>query len=256
MNKVNRAFIYGDLLFETIRVKDGSAMLAHAHYTRLIHSARLLQWEVDLSLSEFTKAISGAVADAGLTDARVRFVLHRDGAGFYLPETNQAKWFVEVFPLPFIQNSVAIGLYTDNYKPCNELSTLKTGNALIYVMAAVWARQNGFEDALLLNEHGCVCEATSSNVFVVKNEKVITPPISEGCVNGVMRQVVLNRLKDQQYDVSEGLVTIEQIQEADAVFLTNAIAGIRRVSRFEDRPFDDSKGGMFRFESDNNYEVG
>src|SRR5690606_21319524 len=109
---------------------------------------------------------------------------------------NNTAYFVEVFPLPEPKLSVKIGLYTDNYKPCNELSTIKSGNALLYVMAGIWAKEHGYDDVLILNEHGCVCEATGSNVFVVKDEKVFTPPVSEGCVDGVMRRFVIRQLQE------------------------------------------------------------
>jgi branched-chain amino acid aminotransferase len=242
---VNRAFIYGDLLFETIRVKDGVPLLVHAHYQRLATSATILKMDISISFADFTSEIKHSIAKSNLKDARVRFVLHRNGEGFYSPHTSGTSYFVEVFPLPDTQQLLHLGLYTDNYKSCNELSTLKSGNALLYVMAGLWAKEQGYDDVLLLNEHGCVCEATSSNVFVVKDEKVITPPISEGCVAGVMRQFILNRLQEQHYDIKESVVTIEHIQQADAVFLSNAISGIRRVHSFESITYKTDAGGIF-----------
>lgn len=237
---VNRAFIYGDLLFETIKVTDDSPALAHAHYKRLMESAAILKFETNFSFEAFVKSITDAVNEAKQKDARVRFVLHRNAAGFYKPDHHNTAYFVEVFPLPEPKQSIKIGLYTDNYKPCNELATLKSGNALLYVMAGIWAKENEYDDALILNEHGCVCEATSSNVFVVKDEKVFTPPISEGCVDGVMRKFVIHQLLEKQYTISERLVTIEEIQDADAVFLTNAISGVVKVSQFENKLYDNT----------------
>jgi branched-chain amino acid aminotransferase len=101
-------------------------------------------------------------------------------------------------------------------------------------MAGIWAKENALDDAVLLNEHGCVCEATSSNIFIVKDDNIFTPPLSEGCVAGIMRSHVLSLLKQQQFMVHESLVTIEQLQQADAVFLTNAISGLTNIFRFED----------------------
>lgn len=237
---MQRALIYGDLLFETIKVTGGAPVLAHAHYERLVNSAEVLKYTHTLSFEQFVLMIQQAVTANNMTEARVRFVMHRDTTGFYKPTTNIASCFVEVFPLSEVKQYVKLGLYTDNYKTCNELSTLKTGNALLYVMASVWAAENGYDDALLLNEHGCVCEATSSNVFVVKDEKVITPPVSEGCVDGVKRKFILQQLRENHYTVQEGLVTIEQIREADAVFLTNAISGVVKVAQFEEVEYDNT----------------
>jgi branched-chain amino acid aminotransferase len=241
---IERALIYGDLLFETILASGGVPVLAHAHYERLVAAATVLKFEHHLSFDQFVTAIKQALATNNLADARVRFVLYRDTTGFYKPATLTASWYVDVFPLPEIKQSIKLGLYTDNYKPCNELSTLKTGNALLYVMAGIWASENGYDDALILNEHGCVCEATSSNIFIVKNEQVITPPVSEGCVDGVKRRFIMHRLQEQQYPVKESVVTIEQVQDADAVFLTNAITGVVKVAQFEDRMYDNSALGI------------
>jgi branched-subunit amino acid aminotransferase/4-amino-4-deoxychorismate lyase len=237
---MNRAFIYGDLLFETIKISGGKPVLAHAHYQRLINSAAVLKFEHHLSFDLFIETIQQKVAELNLIEARARFVLHRNAEGFYNPSDRSTAFFVEAFPMRDTKQSVKLGLYTDNYKPCNELATVKSGNALLYVMAGIWASENGYDDALLLNEHGCVCEATSSNVFVVKDDKVVTPPISEGCVDGVMRKFVIHQLQEKQYTISERLVTVEQIREADAVFLTNAISGVVKVAQFEERLYDNS----------------
>lgn len=237
---MQRAQIYGDLLFETIKVAQGAPMLAHAHYARLVNGAQMLKFVYNLSFEQFVTMIQQAVAAQNKTEARVRFVMFRDEGGFYKPANRSASCFVEVFPLPQPKQNIKLGLYTDNYKPCTELSTIKSGNALLYIMASIWAEENGYDDVLLLNEHGCVCEATSSNVFVVKDEKVITPPVSEGCVDGVKRKFIIQQLQENHYTVQEALVTIEQIHQADAVFLTNAISGVVKVAQFEDKVYDNA----------------
>jgi branched-chain amino acid aminotransferase len=241
---MNRAFIYGDLLFETIKLSNGKPLLAHAHFDRLKRSAELLKFSVELTFNDFVEAIHSEAHKNNLTEARIRFVLHRNAEGFYTPQNNQTSFFVECFPLTEAKQNIKLGLYTDNYKPCNELSTIKSGNALLYVMAGIWAKENGYDDALILNEHGCVCEATSSNIFVVKGEKVFTPPISEGCVEGIMRKHIINKLQQQKYTAVENVITIEQIQEADALFLTNAINGIVQVGEFEGAKIGVSEQGL------------
>lgn len=135
--------------------------------------------------------------------------------------------------MPEPRTNLRLGLYTEQYKPCHDLSLVKSGNALLYTMAGIWAKEEGWDDVLLLNEHGCICEATGSNVFVVKGETVYTPALSEGCVDGVMRRHIITRLQHADYTLSETMVTIEQLEQADAVFLTNAIQGIISVQSFE-----------------------
>lgn len=236
--KMNRAFIYGDLLFETIKVTDGLPQLISLHYNRLMGSAKVLKFDTGLSMDEFVQTIQQCLEKEQLQTARVRFVLHRDEAGFYTPKGHRTHYFAEAFPLEsFHSSSVTLGVYTDNYKPCNELASVKSGNSLLYVMAGIFAKEQGWDDAILLNEHGCVCEATSSNIFAVKNEKVFTPALTEGCVAGVMRAHTLEQLRNADYEVHETVISMEQLLEADAVFLTNAIRGIVNVSAIGDKQF-------------------
>lgn len=235
---MNRAFIYGDLLFETIKVTDGIPQLMPLHYDRLMQSAGLLKFETDLSMETFTQIVQQCAAGKQLQMARVRFVLHRSADGFYTPQSNKTHCFAEAFLLDSSsQKPATLGIYTDNYKPCNELASVKSGNALLYVMAGIFAREQGWDDAVLLNEHGCICEATSSNIFMVKQEKVYTPALTEGCIAGVMRAHTLEQLRHADYEVHETVISIEQLLDADAVFLTNAIRGVVNVGAIGDKQF-------------------
>jgi branched-chain amino acid aminotransferase len=236
-SKLNRAFIYGDLLFETIKVIDGKPLLAQEHFNRLIESATLLKFETTLNTNDFMDSIENAVSKSNLKDARVRFVLHRNASGFYTPKDNQTSYFVDVFPLTMVNKYVHLGIYTDNYKQCSELANVKSGNALLYVMAGIWAKENGFDDALLINEHGSICEATSANVFIIKNKVVYTPLLTEGCVNGVMRNVIIQQLVADKFEVKECILSIEQLMDADSIFLTNAINEVVYVHQVQEKKF-------------------
>lgn len=235
---MNRAFIYGDLVFETIRVADGIPQLLTLHFKRLVEGARLLKFEHALSYDIFSKAIVNSISNSQRKTARVRFILYRNAEGFYTPTTNKTAYEVEVFPLTENTNHpIKTGIYSDNYKPCTELSSLKSGNALLYVMAGIFAKEHGWDDAILLNEHGCICEATSSNIFIVKNEKVYTPALTEGCVAGVMREHTLEQLRHAEYEIHETVISPEQLLDADAVFLTNALRGVVPVCSIGDQLF-------------------
>jgi branched-chain amino acid aminotransferase len=235
---MKRAFVYGDLIFETIKAQAGMPLLAHAHYARLMNSATALLMETTLTFETFVQAIQDALSASGMQDARVRFVLYRDANGFYHPDKHTTAWEVEVFPLPLKKSNIHLGLYSEAYKPTHAFSLLKSGNAQLYVMASIWARQHGFDDALLLNEHGFICEATSSNVFVVKGEEVSTPHLAEGCIDGIMRMHVMQQLKAADYTMQERPVSIQEVEQADAVFLTNALHGIVPVASFEKVTYD------------------
>jgi branched-chain amino acid aminotransferase len=231
---MNRAFVYGDLVFETIKVHHGKPLLALLHYERLCHNARVLHFAISLTFDEFVQQIQQAAQPITSPYARVRFVVHRNTDGFYLPQGHTVSYQVEAFEyFPKVELPFVVCVYTHNYKPCNELATLKSGNALLYVMASIWAQSQQCNDALILNEHGHICEATASNIFIIKQNTVYTPPLTEGCIAGVMRKHVIAYLQNHQYNVIEHPLTITHVQQAEGVFLTNALKGIQWVSAFE-----------------------
>jgi branched-chain amino acid aminotransferase len=234
---ISRSFIYGDLLFETIRVMNGDICFADKHFNRLMKSAKLLHFETDsLTYDIFNRQILGKLA--GKKDARVRFVLYRNTEGFYIPTSNDIKWDIEIFPLitegKFCNR---LGIFNEYKKSCNKLSNIKSGNALIYVLAGLYARQNNFDDCLILNEHGRIAEAISSNIFIVKGATLYTPPLSEGCVDGVMKHVVIEKAKEHGISAEEITLTQNQLLDADEVFLTNAMNGIVPVNSFQSKTF-------------------
>ncbi len=232
---IKRAFVYGDLLFETMRVKNGDICFADRHFNRLIQSAKILHFETNsLTFDVFKQQIFEKLVNK--EDARVRFVLYRKGDGFYVPTSNNVKWNIEIFS-PFIGEKICdrLDVFSDCKKFCQQLSNLKSGNALISVMAGLYAKQNHFDDCLILNEYDRITEAISSNVFVVKDENLYTPPLSEGCVDGVMRNIVIEKAKENGIYIIEKPISQDEIQNADEVFLTNAINGIVSVKSFQSK---------------------
>lgn len=226
---MNRAFVYGDLLFETIKVVDGKMQLGQLHYNRLVTGANALKMVFTLTFETFVQLVEEASQTLNLNETRVRFVLYRDSTGFYTPNNNQTAFAIDVFPIQK-PPSLHLGIYTEIYKPCHVVSNLKTGNALVYTLAGIWAREHQFDDALILNEFGHICEATSSNIFCITQNHVLTPSIQQGCVAGVMREWVLTQLLETSFTIHEGIVTHDDLTNADAVYLTNAIYGIRQVT--------------------------
>jgi len=234
---IERAFVYGDLLFETIRVKDGLICFADKHFKRLLESAKVLKYETDtLTYDIFIQAITGKLA--GNKNARIRFILYRKSDGFYTPVSNTIKWEIEIFPFVEVGKVCErLGVFTEYKKSCQQLSNLKSGNALIYVLAGLYAKQINVDDCLILNEYGRIAEAISSNIFILKDEVLITPPLSEGCVDGVMRKVLLDKAKQHGLEIEEKAIEQHNVMNADEVFLTNAINGIVSVNAFQSKIF-------------------
>ena len=127
------------------------------------------------------------------------------------------------------EKGLIMDIFTDVPKPCNYLSNIKTCNSLPYVMAGIFKAQNNLDEVFLLNQNGYLCEAGSSNVFVWYQNHLYTPALSEGCVEGVMRQVVINIARKNNIPVTEAQINPEILYEADEVFLTNAGRGIQTV---------------------------
>lgn len=229
-NLDHRITRYGDGFFETVLAVDGQPAWAELHYKRLTKSALLLGLilPVDFSFSAFRSAIVQLCEKHDSPYQRIRLVVYRNGSGTYLPTSNYAGVFITSQSCVFEKECIPlanVGVYTTIAKPMNVLSALKSSNALLFVLASNFAREEGFDDVILLNAEGRICEATSSNVFLIKDKLIFTPSLAEGCVDGVLRSVLLNH-----FDVVETVITQEQLSSADSLFLTNTIQGMRAIA--------------------------
>jgi branched-chain amino acid aminotransferase len=138
------------------------------------------------------------------------------------------------------EKGLSINIYPEARKAIDTFSNLKSNNYLPYFMAALYAKQHRLNDCLILNTNGNVCDATIANIFIMKGNIVSTPPLSEGCVAGVMRRYLLEHLSSVGYKPAEVPITIPDIRNADEVLLSNAIYGIRWAEQFDDITFKPS----------------
>lgn len=242
----NRAFRYGDGLFETMRWMDGDIRFLPHHVTRLQDGMRLLQFERPSAFD--THFIRSRAAELikknGLEGhhVRVRLQVYRDGGGLYSPQQNQAAYVMSVAKLDSDDvKHRKIGLIVDVYsefrKPYSELSKLKSSNSLIYVMAGLFRKKNGLDDVLILNQDGFLCESLSSNIFIWYGKQLYTPAISEGCIDGVMRKVVIEMALADGLEVVEAQISPEILSQADEIFHTNAIHGVQWVMGYKQKRY-------------------
>ncbi|HEY2581043.1 MAG TPA: aminotransferase class IV [Mucilaginibacter sp.] len=235
----NRAFRYGDGLFESMRMIKGQLKFADLHADRLQRGMRALKIE-DYSQIDawFLKEKADDLSRRNKSkNGRLRLTVYRDADGLYTPSQNRMAYCLEFQPLDenrYLLNTkgLLVDVFTELYKPCNYLSNIKNCNSLVYVMAGLYKTQNKLDEVFLLNQNGYLCEAGSSNVFVWYKNKLYTPALSEGCVEGVMRQVIINLAKKMNTPVTEAQLNPEILYEADEVFLTNASRGIQSVMGF------------------------
>jgi len=241
----NRGFRYGDGLFESMRYMKGKLKFPEMHIDRIQKGMKLLRFD-NCSLID-TWFLREKVEElvrrnrAG-ADARIRLTVFRDSEGLYSPVSNKYGYVLEIQKLDESQyvlnkKGLIIDVYDEIPKPVNALSNLKTCNAMIYVLAGIYKNQNALDEVLILNHHGFLCESMSSNVFIVYDRKLYTPALNEGCIAGVMRQVVMRLAKENDIELVEAQINPDILNEADEVFLTNAARGIQWVMGYNNKRY-------------------
>ncbi|QDO95313.1 aminotransferase class IV [Formosa sediminum] len=247
LNANNRGFAYGDALFETIKTSYGKLLFWEDHYFRLMASMRILRMEIPMNFNmEFLESeINKTLEAKGLTSssARVKLTVYRNEGGLYLPETNNISFIIDAKPLPndfylISENAYEVDLFKDYYISPSLLSTLKTNNKSLNVVGSIFAKENGLENCLTLNTNKNVVEALNGNVFIVKGNHIKTPPLSDGCLKGIMRKQLLDIIKDiPEYTLEESSISAFELQKADEIFLTNTIVGIQPITKYRKKKF-------------------
>lgn len=242
----NRAFLYGDGVFETVKILHSKILFLEDHYFRLMSSMRVVRMEIPMNftLEYFEEQIlTLAKANNKLSSSRARITVFRNNGGYYLPQTNSVSFLVTVENLDnrtyiINQNPYRVDLFTDFYVTKHLLSSIKTTNKMINVTASIFASENGFDNCLLVNENKNVVEALQGNLFMLIGNKLITPPISEGCLNGVMRKQILSLAsKLEKIEVSEEVISPFDLQKADELFITNVIKGIQPITHYRKKAY-------------------
>ncbi len=236
LSNKNRGFRYGDGLFESMRMMKGNLKFAEQHADRLQRGMKALKIDgYSQTDAWFLKDKAEELAARNKAKhARLRLTVFRDAEGLYAPSLNKMGYCMELQavdePRYFLNDKgLIMDIFTDVPKPLNFLSNIKTCNSLPYVMAAIFKAQNNLDEVFLLNQGGYLCEAGSSNVFVWYKNHLYTPALSEGCIEGVMRQVVINIARKNNIPMTEAQINPEILYQADEVFLTNASRGIQTV---------------------------
>ncbi len=247
LNHENRGLRYGDSLFEAIRVSSDKIFFWEDHYLRLMASMRILRMEIPMSFTmEFLEAeILKTVTSNGLSNstARIRLTVFRNNGGLYLPETNEVSFCIEanVLPSPFYvleEGDYEVELFKDFYVNADMMSTLKTNNKIINVVGSVFAKENDYDNCILLNQKKQVVEFLNGNIFLVKGSSITTPPLQDGCLNGILRKKLIEILeKLENYELKEASISPFDLQKADEFFLTNSIIGIRSITKYRKKEF-------------------
>ena len=238
LNADNKSYRYGDGLFETMKVVHGLIPLAPLHFERLFSGLTTLAYNIPslITAEKFYEEIRLLCKKNNCEMlARVRLSVSRGNGGIN-DEQDELQYLIECWPLVEAnqkKDGYIIDIFPGARKSCDAFSNLKSANYLPYVMAARYARQNKLDDCLVMNVHERIADASIANVFIVKNGKLLTPPLTEGCINGVMRRYLL-----EMYKGVEKALTIEDLLEADELCLTNSVNGIRSVKQFRSKKYN------------------
>ncbi|MFH6944486.1 aminotransferase class IV [Flavobacterium sp. FlaQc-50] len=242
----NRAFLYGDGVFETLKIVNNKILFLEDHYFRLMASMRVVRMEIPMNFTmeyfeaEVLKVIRENQFSAA---ARARITVFRNDGGLYLPKTNDVSFLIHATTLESAfyglnKAHYEVDLYKDFYVAKQLLSSIKTTNKLINVTGSIFAHENGLDNCILLNDTKNVVEALQGNLFMVVGKKLSTPPVSEGCLNGVMRKQILALAKKVEgIEVVEEIISPFDLQKADELFLTNVITGIQPISKYRKKEF-------------------
>ena len=241
---VQRGLFYGDTLFESIRVFGGRIPLWEQHWARLTAGLRVMGYAIPAYWTGHY--FKEQVLRAAGPNARVRWTVWRSPGGLYAPENNVPNFLLTAQVLEsevyeWNKTGISLGLCSVVRLPVDTLSGLKTLNAPRYVVAAQEAHTAGWDEAILLNMHDRVCETTGSNLFWLEDSVFCTPPLSEGCVTGTLRSLLLALMPGWGYDVQEKAATFARLLQADELFLTNAVRGIQWVRECHEKKFNSLK---------------
>lgn len=241
----NRGHLYGDGLFESIRVKNGKPINLEPHILRMLEGAIALKMRVPsfFTVSFFEERIIELLSASSIHDGgKVRVSLDRVSGGTYKPTSNEVTYLIEVYPLDtnnyeLNQRGWEIDLFTTIRKHKNRLSNYKTKNGLLYVMSSIEAQEKDLDDLLITDQKGAILEGSSSNLFVVSNGVLYTPGLDEGCLGGVMRMTLINVALQNGIKVYESSIMPQNLLSADEVFLTNAIKGVIWVGGYRTKRY-------------------
>src|SRR5690554_3094965 len=250
----NRGLNYGDAVFETLRYTGGKIYFWEDHYFRLMASMRILRMEIPMNFtmefleSEIIKTLESSEEKSA--SFRVKLLVWRKAGGKYTPKTRDVDYAISYEKLdnPFYtidDSPCEVELFKDHFVISDLLSTLKSTNRLVNILGGIYADENDYDNCLLLNENKQVIEALNGNIFLVQGNTVKTPPLSDGCLNGIVRKQLIEIIKSiPAYSLVEASISPFELQKADEIFVTNVISGIVPITKYRKKEFENGFAKM------------
>ena len=243
----NRGFHYSDAVFETIKVIQGEPLFWEEHYFRLMASMRVMRMEIPMNFTlEFLRdEIIKLINAKGIatSNARVKLSVFRKEGGYYLPEHRDIGYFISATEHPnenytWLEEPYVVELFKDYFIAPHLLSTLKTTNKIVNTLGSIYAEENDYHNCLLMNTNKMVIEALNGNIFLVNGTTIKTPPLSDGCLKGIMRQQIISIIEsDDACTLEEASISPFELQKADELFITNVMMGVRPITKYRKKTF-------------------
>ena len=250
----NRGYSYGDGLFETIKAVHGKLLFFEDHYFRLMASMRIMRMQIpmDFTMEFIEEQIVNTLEANNLKTQSARVKIQIDGVegGLYLPEDNNINFIISVKKIDsdfylLNDNNYEVDLYKDHYLSPSLLTTLKSNNKALNVIGSIYARENKLDNCLLINTNKSVVEALNGNLFLVKGNIIKTPPLSDGCLKGILRKQLVDIIKLlPDYTIEEASISPFELQKADELFITNVIKGIQPITKYRKKVFKNEVAKM------------
>ena len=246
---IARATMYGDAVFETLKMQEGKLFFIEDHYFRLMAGMRILRMPISMDFTPefFIEQAERLAEEVAIENGRLRIQVVRVADGKYTPSEDQSTvWWMELEELEFIEyihseKGLTVDLFKDHYIQPGLLSTIKSSNSLPYVLGGVYARENNLDAVLMVNDNKMLVEANASNVFVLKGDVLRTAPLEDGALRGVFRKNLLNWGKEMGLQVKEESINPFDLQKADEIWLTNTITGVQWVEKYRKNTYKGDK---------------
>ena len=242
----NRGFSYGDALFETVKAVGNKLLFWEDHYFRLMASMRLLRMEIPMTFTPeyFVDQCVQLIQEQEVNSPawRLRLTVFRDSGGRYTPDHNRVAFVIGCEPLPqdrFLDEVVKyrVDLYKDHYVQAGMLPNLKTNNKILNVLGSIFAKENDLDNCILVNDNKEVVEALQSNLFLLFGQEIHTPPLTSGCLDGIIRKQIIRMAKGLNLTLKETAINPFDLQKADELWLSNSIQGIRAVTNYRRKTY-------------------
>ena len=241
--KKNRAFNYADALFETLKIHKGKICFFEEHYFRLMAGMRQFRMEIPMNftlefLEQEIKKLLKFYDD--FENGKIRLTVFRNATGLYLPDYQEVGYVITAQKGVFIPSEYyKVDLFKDYLVPLCPLSNLKSTGRILNVLASIFANENELDQSLLLNQEKRLAEAGNGNIFLIKENKIKTPSLSEGCINGIARKKIIERLKKENHlHIKETTISPFELQTSDEIFTTNAIVGVQWITNYRKKKYD------------------